>query len=135
MPIINSDEPMKAALEAVRRIAVIGAKSDGGPAERIPKYLREHGYDVIPVNPKGGEVAGITAMTSLDAAGDVDAVVLFRRSEAIPTHMQEVLDAKPRLAWMQLGIENAQTANAWSDAGISVVQDRCIMVEHRRLFA
>ncbi|MEZ4461912.1 MAG: CoA-binding protein [bacterium] len=135
MPLIHSDEDLKAALTSVHRIAVIGAKSDGGPAERIPAYLREHGYDVIPVNPKGGEVAGITAVTSLGEAGDVDAVVLFRRSEAIPTHMQEVLDAKPQLAWMQLGIQNEEAANAWSQAAISVVQDRCIMVEHRRLFA
>lgn len=131
---LTQDAELKQALSKIRRIAVIGAKSDGGPAQRIPEYLKAQGYDVVPVNPKGGKIAGLDAVADLESAGDVDAVVLFRRSDAIPLHQDEVIRAKPKLAWMQLGISNESTADAWTQAGIDVVQDKCIFVEHRRLF-
>lgn len=135
MTILNDDNSIREILSQIRRVAVVGAKADGGPAQEIPHYLAEHGYDVVPVNPKGEIVAGIASVTSLKDAGDVDAVVFFRRAEALPGHREELLHAAPKLAWLQLGIHNEDEAGIWSQAGMKVVQNRCIMVEHRRLFA
>jgi hypothetical protein len=120
-------------LRSITTIAVVGAKPDGGPAERIPAYLAEHGYRVVPVNPKLLTVAGIQSVATLDDAGPVDVVVFFRRSESIPGHRDEFLRAAPKVGWMQQGITNADEAAVWHENGIDDVQDRCIMVEHRRL--
>lgn len=135
MTILNDDNSIREILGEIRRVAVVGAKADGGPAQKIPDYLAKHGYDVVPVNPKGEVVAGIPSVTSLKDAGKVDAVVFFRRAEALPGHRDELLNAAPQVAWMQLGIRNDEEAAIWSEAGMKVVEDRCIMVEHRRLFA
>jgi len=133
MTIIQTDNQVLEILLTIKTIAVVGAKPDGGPAERIPAYLKKHGYHVIPVNPKLLDVAGIPSVATLDDAGPVDAVVFFRRSEAIPGHRAEMLRAAPQVGWMQEGISNAEEAAIWDEHGIDVVQDRCIMVEHRRL--
>ena len=133
MTIIQTDDQVREILKTIKTIAVVGAKPDGGPAERIPAYLQEHGYRVIPVNPKLLAVAGMPSVANLDDAGPVDAVVFFRRSEAIPSHREEMLRSKPQVGWMQLHIQNQEEAALWSENGIDVVQDRCIMVEHRRL--
>jgi predicted CoA-binding protein len=133
MTIIQTDNQLREILLTIKTIAVIGAKPNGGPAESIPAYLHQHGYNVIPVNLKRLEVAGIPSVATLDDAGPVDAVVFFRRSEAIPGHRDEMLHAKPQVGWMQLDIRNPEEAAIWDENGIDVVQDRCIMVEHRRL--
>ncbi len=133
MTIIQTDNQVREILLTIKTIAIVGAKPDGGPAERIPAYLHQHGYKVIPVNPKLLEVAGIESVANLDDAGPVDAVVFFRRAEAIPGHRDEMLRAKPHVGWMQLDIRNPEEAAIWDENGIDVVQDRCIMVEHRRL--
>jgi len=133
MTTLQTDDQVRELLGAIKTIAVVGAKPDGGPAERIPAYLAEQGYRVIPVNPKLLLVAGLASVANLDDAGPVDVVVFFRRSEAIPGHRDEMLRLAPRAGWMQLGITNPDEAAIWSENGIDDVQDRCIMVEHRRL--
>ncbi len=133
MTTLKTDDQLRDLLRSTKTIAVVGAKPDGGPAERIPAYLEEHGYQVIPVNPKLLKVAGIQSVATLDDASPVDLVVFFRRSEAIPGHREELLRASPKAGWMQQGITNPDEAAIWHENGIDDVQDRCIMVEHRRL--
>lgn len=133
--LLTTDAQIRDALSKVKRVAVVGAKAEDGPARSIPLYLHEQGFDVVPVSPRGEQIGPLQAVTSLAAAGAVDLVVFFRRGDAMPGHQSEVLDAAPALAWMQLGIRNDDVAQAWSQAGIDVVQDRCVMVEHRRLFS
>jgi predicted CoA-binding protein len=103
--------------------------------------MREHGYVIVPVNPKLDVVDGLTAHPDLEAVSQagltIDIVNLFRASENVEAHVDEVLrmQPRPRAVWMQLGIHHGPSAKRLRDAGIEVVQDRCIMVDHRRLAA
>lgn len=131
----HSDQAILEILGSVKSLAIVGARADG-PAYYVPEYLQKQGYAPIPVTPKGGEIWGVEAVASLESVEKApDAVVLFRRSEAIPGHVPEILalDPLPKLVWMQKGIENAQAAEELEAQGIFVVQDRCMMVEHKRL--
>ena len=131
-----TDDLLRSALEPIRTIAVLGAKHDG-PAFYVPEYLQKIGLEVYPISPRGGEILGRAVAQSLGELGDsVDAVLIFRHSDAVPQHVPEILalDPLPVLAWFQLGIQNEQAANKLVDAGIEVIQNRCLMVEHRRLF-
>lgn len=131
----HSDQEILEILGAVKSLAIVGAREDG-PAFYVPEYLQKQGYRTVPVTPKGGEIWGVEAVTSLESIGTApDAVVLFRRSEAIPGHVPEILalDPLPKLVWMQKGIENAEAAEELEAQGVFVVQDRCMMVEHKRL--
>jgi predicted CoA-binding protein len=146
-----ADAEMTAMLRACSVIAVVGLKnSTSGDAYRIPLYMQRNGYRVVPVNPKlargatigaggvpiAGKALGERVFASLpDIDTPVDMVNLFRASENIPAHVEEILamSPQPRAVWMQLGIVNNGSAAKLRAAGIEVVQDRCLMVEHRRL--
>ena len=98
--------------------------------------MQREGYRIVPVNPKLASVLGEQAVASLSQVdGAVDLVNLFRASDNIPAHVDEILALAPRplAVWMQLGIHNGGAAARLRAAGIQVVQDRCIMVDHRRL--
>lgn len=133
------DADLVQLLKGVRTIAVIGANPrEGRPANYVPTYLAGQGYDVHGVNPvaAGQELFGHEIVSSLaDLAGPVHLVNVFRRNEDIPGHLNEILalDPKPRAVWIQLGLRHDETAEALRAEGIAVVQDRCLMVEHRRL--
>jgi len=135
----ESDERLAHLLEQARTIAVVGVKD--GPtrdAYRIPLYLQRAGYRILPVNPKLDRDLDEdchAALTELSEA--VDIVNLWRASEHVPGHVDEVLalEPLPRAVWMQLGIHHGEAAQRLREAGIEVIQDRCIMVEHRRLLA
>jgi uncharacterized protein len=130
---MNGSEPELAqVLRDTRRIAVIGMREQGA-AGYVPMYMKDEGYEVIPVNPKFDEVFGIPAVDTVDEIdGPVDMVNVFRRSEDVPAHVDEILRAKPKFVWMQLGIRNEEAAEKLRAAGIGVIQNRCLMVEHRR---
>ena len=134
---MDDDSEMKEVLESARTIAVVGIKGEeSADAHRIPKYMQSIGAKIVPVNPKLVSVLGEEAIPSLDAiAGPVDLINLFRAPEHIPHHVSEILSMprKPRAVWMQLGIHHGSAAAELRAAGITVIQDRCIMVEHRRL--
>jgi predicted CoA-binding protein len=106
----------------------------------VPAYLARQGYRILPVNPK---LAGTTlldapaAATLAELAGPVDVIDVFRRPEYLPGHAVEILALpwKPAVVWFQLGIRNDAAAEQLARAGIRVVQDRCMMPEHRRLIA
>jgi hypothetical protein len=136
----SRDETLRAILAAVRTIAVVGIKDgESEDAFRVPRYLQAQGYRIVPVNPKLSRVLGETChrdLAAVQAAGlRVDLVDLFRASDKVAGHVDDILALSPRPAcvWMQLGIEHGPSAARLRAAGIRVVQDRCIMVDHRRL--
>ena len=119
-----------------RRFAVTGVSRE--PANHgsnvVYTRLRERGYDVVAINPNAETVEGDRCYPTLaDVPGEIDLLNVFRRSEDIPKHTDEILSKKPKAVWFQLGIRNDEVAEKLADAGIKVVQDLCLMVEHRAL--
>jgi predicted CoA-binding protein len=133
----DSDEQLRALLSSTHTIAVIGIKDGASDdAFRVPLYLKRAGYEIIPVNPKLETVLDEACHASLaDVEKPIDLVNLFRASEHVPGHVDEILalDPRPKVVWMQLGIHHGEAAQRLREGGIEVVQDRCIMVDHRRL--
>jgi uncharacterized protein len=120
-----------------KNIAVVGmSKNEGKPAHFVPKYLIEHGYNVIPVNPTITEVLGRKSYPSIaDIPDDVDVVDVFRRSEDVPPVVNDAINKKGiKVIWMQSGIYNEEAERKAKENGIDVVFNRCMMVEHNRLF-
>ena len=140
--IIDSADGMRDILAQTRSIAVIGIKTEaqaGQAAYYVPRYLQAAGYELIPVPvyyPEATEILGRRVYRSLAEYPDtVDLVNVFRRPAGVPAHVADILAKKPRAVWLQLGIRNDEAALQLAAAGIRVVQDRCIMVEHRELIA
>ena len=133
---IEDEARLHALLRQIRTIAVVGIKSGGeDDAYRVPRYMQEHGYRILPVNPRLDAVLGEPCCPGLAQLPEPpDLVNLFRASTHIPGHVDEILalPERPRGVWMQLGIRHDAAARRLTDAGIAVVQDRCIMVDHRR---
>jgi uncharacterized protein len=136
------DDPAGIAeiIRGMRRIAVLGIKTEGQadqPSYRIPQYLQRAGYDVVPVPvyyPEVTEILGQPVYRRLaDIPGEIDMVDVFRRPPDIDQHVDDILAKQPRVVWFQSGIRNDPVAERLADAGIKVVQDRCLMVEHRRV--
>lgn len=133
----RSDDALREILDRCRTIAVVGIKD--GPSDdafRVPKYMQAHGYRIVPISPKLEAVLGERAVASLAAAHEpVDLVNLFRAPQHLPAHVEEILamDPLPFAAWFQLGIRHDESAARLRAAGIRVVQDACLMVEHARL--
>ena len=119
-------------LENSRTIAVVGASSNPKrDSNRIFKYLLGAGYTVIPVNPGETEVLGRKAYPDLKSVPvKVDTVDIFRKPEAVPDIVEQAIAIGARAVWMQLGIRHAAAARKAREAGLAVVQDRCIYVEH-----
>jgi uncharacterized protein len=138
--LIDSDAELAAILADTKRIAVLGIKTEaqaGQPAFYVPEYMAEAGYEIVPVPvyyPDVYEILGEPVYRKLaEIPEPVDMVNVFRRPRDIPPHLSDLLAAKPRVVWMQLGISHDEVAEALARAGIKVVQDRCLMVDHRRL--
>jgi predicted CoA-binding protein len=131
------DAEIREGLRRVRSIAVVGIKADpAADAHRVPAYLQGHGYRILPVSPKLGEVLGERCAASLrELAETPDLVDLFRAARHLPAHVDEILALAhpPQWVWLQLGIRDDASAERLARAGIRVVQDRCLMVDHRRL--
>jgi uncharacterized protein len=136
---IESEPDIRAVLETARTVAVLGAHEEPSrPAFYVPDYLRNQGYRVLPVNPAiaGNVLWGHTVRATLREIGEpVDIVDVFRRCEALPAHLDDILamDPRPRVVWLQLGIRNDAFASRLLAAGIGVVQDRCTLADHRRM--
>ncbi|RIH82113.1 CoA binding domain protein [Calidithermus terrae] len=124
-------------LREARTVAVLGAHPDPyRPAHFVPAYLQRAGYTVLPVNPQfaGQELFGQTVLAGLEQLTvPVDILDVFRRSEALMEHLEAVLALRPKLVWLQSGIRNRDFAARLEQAGIAVVQDRCLMTVHRAL--
>ena len=136
--ILETADEIKELLTATRRIAVLGIKTEAQssqPAFYVPAYLDSAGFEVIPVPvyyPEVKEILGRQVYRKLsDIPGEIDLVNVFRRSQDVAGHVEDILEKKPRAVWLQSGIRNDEAAERFARAGIKVVQDRCLMVEHR----
>lgn len=137
---ISNDEARVAELvRAARRVAVLGIKTEAQsdqPAFYVPSYLKSAGVEVIPVPVYYPDVKTILGQQVYrrvaDVPGPIDIVDVFRRSQDVAAHLDDLLAARPRAVWLQSGIRNDQVAERLVEAGILVVQDRCLMVDHRR---
>lgn len=121
-------------LRTVETIAVVGLSSEQRRAGYyVPAYLQRQGYRIIPVNPYLDEALGEEAYPDLSAVQqEVDLVLLFRRSEAVPPIVEQAIEIGAPAVWMQSGIVNHQAAERAREAGLDVVMNACMMVEHRR---
>lgn len=138
--LIRTDEGLRELLAETRRVAVLGIKTERQayqPAFYVPQYLAAAGLEVVPVPvyyPDVTEILGQKVYRKLaDVPGPVDMVNVFRRSEDVPPHLEDILAARPKSVWFQSGIRHDQVAEQLARAGIKVVQDLCLMVEHRSL--
>ncbi len=124
-------------LSEAKTIVVVGAsKNPEKDAHRIPKYLQENGYRIIPVNPTADVILGEKAYKSLsDVKEPYDVVDIFRPSEDVPPVVDEAIRGPAKVIWMQLGIENDAAAKKAEAAGKIVVQNACMMISHRKLVA
>lgn len=133
-------DEVRQVLKTHRRVVVLGIKPESRgsqPAHYVADYLDKHGYDVVPAPvyyPEVEEILGkpvVRDITTIE--GDVDIVDVFRRSEDIDQHVDDIIELGPKLVWFQLGIRNDHAAQRLAEAGIRVIQDRCMLADHRRL--
>jgi predicted CoA-binding protein len=121
-----------------KRVAVLGIKTEeqaGQPAFYVAEYLKEAGLELIPVPvyyPKVTEILGFPVVRRVqDVPGDIDILDVFRRPEDLAQHLDDIVAKRPRCVWLQSGIRNDEFAQSLTEHGIDVVQDHCLMVEHR----
>jgi len=138
--LITSRGDLTRIVRGARRIAVLGIKTElqqHEPAFYVPAYMQRAGYEIVPVPvyyPDATEILGEKVYRRLsEIPGAIDMVDVFRRSRDIPPHVADIIAARPRVVWFQLGIVNDEAAEILARAGIQVVQDKCLLVEHRRL--
>ena len=138
--LVEDTEGIRALLRESRSIAVLGIKTEAQPhaaAFYVPEYLQRAGIEVVPVPvyfPEATHILGEPVYRRVrDVPGPIDLVDVFRRSQDVGPHLDDLLAARPRAVWLQLGIRDDASAERLAAAGIRVVQDRCLMVEHRRL--
>ena len=132
------DAAIRDLLASSRRIAVIGASDDPRrPSHDVFRHLLRSGFDCVPVNPNATAVAGVTAFPTLAdavaATGPFDIVDVFRRADQCADHAREAVAVGARCLWLQLGIVDWESARIAAAGGLSVVMDRCLSVELRRL--
>jgi len=140
--LIESSDGILDVVRQTRSIAVLGIKPEsrsGRAAYYVPEYMAQKGYEIIPVPvyyPDVTEILGLRVFRRLSEIGrPIDMVNVFRRDHDIPPHVSDIIEANPKFVWFQLGIRNDEAAEELARAGIKVVQDRCLLVEHGRLEA
>ncbi|SFQ97369.1 CoA-binding protein [Desulfoscipio geothermicus] len=136
MYIHPDDNKIKQILERGRTIAVVGLSDKvHRDSYQVARYMQEKGYRIIPVNPRAKIVLGETAYTNiLEIPEKVDIINIFRRSDQVLPIVQDSLKIKPGAIWLQLGIINDEAARLCREAGVDFIMDKCIKVEHARLF-
>ncbi len=138
--LVDDDERIGALLRSARRVAVLGIKTEADrtqPAFYVADAIAKRGVEIIPVPvyyPDVIEILGRRVYRRVaDVPPPIDIVDVFRRSADVPAHVPDLLAARPRAVWLQLGIRHAGAAETLARAGILVIQDLCLMVEWRRL--
>lgn len=134
--ILTEYRQIKHVLQDARTIAVLGVSpKPERDSYRVARYLKDEGYRILPVRPAQAEILGEKVYRSLgDIDMPVDIVDAFRSGEQILGHVPEVIRLRPKVFWMQLGIENSEAAKMLMDEGIDVVMNRCIKMDHEDLF-
>ncbi len=127
---------LRRILNTYKRVAMVGLSADWWrPSFFAAKYLLEHGFEVIPVNPKYEEILGQKCYPDLKSIPTpVDVVDLFQKAERVPLFVDAAIEIGAKVVWMQLGIVNEEAAQKARDAGLEVVMDRCMKIEYARIF-
>ena len=138
--LIDDQNGLRNLLTETKTIAVLGIKTEaqsGQPAFYVPQYLQRAGFQIVPVPvyyPEVIQILGQPVYRKLkEIPFPIDLVNVFRRSQDVGPHLDDILAANPKSVWMQSGIQNDAVAEKLAKAGIKVVQDRCLMVDHRYL--
>ena len=140
-----SQQEIKQILTKYKTVAVVGlSREPDKPSYEVAAYLKKHGFRIVPVNPFADEILGEKSYKSLlegpaEVQETIEVVDIFRPSKDVPPIVEQVIKlraihGKPFVVWMQLGIVNAEAAEKARKAGLTIVMDKCIMAEHRRLF-
>jgi uncharacterized protein len=129
-------DPITSILERYKTLAIVGLSSKPSrPSHGVASYLKARGYRIIPVNPNERSVLGEKAYASLDdVPGPVEVVVIFRRPEHVPEVVERAIRKSAKVVWMQEGVVHEDAAQRARQAGLEVVQDRCILKEHAKRF-
>jgi uncharacterized protein len=135
MPIVDDIAGLRGILQRSRTLAVVGLSAQWyRPSYFAAKYMQDHGYRIIPVNPRYDEVLGEKCYADLRAIpGPVDLVDCFRTSADIPPIVDDAIAIGAKVLWMQLGIVNDEAAGRASESGLDVVMNRCVKIEHARI--
>ena len=135
MPEPGGAGPEARILRKYRTVAVVGISADEGKASyRVARYLKEHGYRIIPINPRENEVLGERCYPDLCSVPEqIEIVDVFRRSRFVPRVVAEAMYAGAKVVWMQEGVVHEAAARRAREAGMEVVMDRCMMKEHKKL--
>ena len=133
---ITTDAELAQLIQSSRRIAIVGlSNKPDRPSYQVAAYLLAHGFSIIPVNPIIDEVLGQPAFKTLEAIPHpVDLVDVFRRSEDVPPIVEAAIRIQAPAIWLQQGVIHSEAAAKAEAAGMKVVMDRCIKIDHRRLF-
>jgi predicted CoA-binding protein len=136
---LETEDAVRDLVKRIRRVAVLGIKTEeqsDQPAFYVPEYLSSVGIEVVPVPvyyPEAKQILGKPVYRRLvDVPGELDLVDVFRRPKDLEAHLDDILAKKPKAVWFQAGIRNDAVADRLAAAGIDVVQDRCLMVDHRK---
>ncbi len=134
---MDSKEKLRRILNRTRTIAVVGLSAVWHrPSYFAAKYLQDHGYRIIPVNPSYEEILGEKCYPSLlDIPEPVDVVDIFRKPEDVPSIVEDAIKIGAKVVWMQLGIINEEAAKVAGEAGLEVVMNHCMKIEHARLLS
>ncbi len=135
--VMAGPEEIKAILQDYQVVAVVGlSPKEERPSFQVARYLKEHGYRIVPVNPGQKEILGETCYRSLqDIPFPVEVVDIFRNVEAIPAIVDEAIAVGAKVVWMQQGLVEPDSARKARDAGLQVVMDRCMKVDHAQHLA
>lgn len=133
--ILTQDTDIKNLLKSSKTIAVVGLSTDPTkPSYEVSAYMQSKGYKIVPVRPGAQEILGEKVYASLsEIPFPIDMVDIFRQREAIPGVVDEAIKVKAKAVWMQLGLEHDEAAQKGANAGLKVVQDRCLLIEHKKL--
>lgn len=134
--IIKDPDRIKKIVEESRTVAIVGiSPKQDRDSYKVAKYLQDHGYRIIPVRPENGEILGEKYVSSAaEITESVDVLDIFRSSDQVIEHVEEAIKLKPKVFWMQLGVENSEAANRLIEAGINVIMNKCIKIEHAKYF-
>ena len=127
---------LRRILRAARTLAVVGLSAEWHrPSFFAAKYMQEHGYRIIPVNPRYAEILGERCHASLETIDEpVDIVDVFRKTADVLPIARQAIAIGAKCLWQQIGVKNLEAAKLAADAGLDVVMDRCVKIEHARLF-
>jgi predicted CoA-binding protein len=130
----SSSDPILDLLRSSKTIAVVGLSSNPArPSNEVAAYLQSAGYRIIPVNPNESEVLGEKSYARLeDIPEPIDIVDVFRRSEDVPPVVDSAIAIKAKILWLQLGVKNAASAEKARTAGLTVIENACLLIEHKK---